>query len=250
MVFETDGMNEFSKFKYIMCPLSKMLSYECLKDLRDYVAQGGNLLIAGEFGIYDLDGTDGYSRVIELFDELPKAGSMKKLGEGMIFVLAEDACADEYQVSVRVPVLTDPYTKSKPTPNYAGDILRNTGGAALRKIITERNLEIISGCELLSSAYRHVKGASVHLMNIQNAVTRDNSCVSMVDPINGYVAGSGKIGAVEISLKLDFAPSKIVACMPESNKETKLRFRYEDSHVAFTVPAGTFCGYCLIKLLI
>jgi hypothetical protein len=250
MVFETDDIDEYRKFRYIMCPLTKMLSYECLKNLRDYVANGGSLLIAGEFGIYDLDGTDGYSRVSELFGELPKAGSMKKLGEGMIFMLAEDACADEYQVSVRVPMSTDPYTKSKPTPNYAGDILRNTGGAALRRIITERNLEIISDHEILSSAYRHEKGASVHLMNIQNAVTRNNTCVSMADPVYGYVAGSDKIGAVEISLKLDFAPTKIVACMPKSDKEKKLHYRYDEGRVMFTVPAGTFSGYCLIKLFI
>ncbi len=56
-VLEEDAVEKLRKYSVIVLPHVFMLSCTELKKLRNYVAEGGKLVAAGEFGIRDADGT-------------------------------------------------------------------------------------------------------------------------------------------------------------------------------------------------
>ncbi len=248
MVFENEDLEIYSSFRYIVVSNTKMLSDMVLRKLYQYVENGGNLIVIGPFAIYDDKGVSEPGRADKIFTKLPPAPGMKKIGKGSIFVIDDKECIDQYQNSVRVPNYMDEYALSNPTPDYAIDLLKQTGGQALHSVIFEKNITVSSSVQVLYSLFKHGDNAAIHIMNVDKAISKNNEQVSLSTPIEGYTRNSNKTACVDVSVKLDFHPKMIYACIPESDEEKVIHFMETNGRVHFSIPKNTFYGYCLIKV--
>ncbi|HOD93772.1 MAG TPA: hypothetical protein PLT91_02580 [Clostridia bacterium] len=248
MVFENEDIDIYSKFKYIVLCNTKMLSDSMLSKLYKYVENGGNLIIIGPFAVYDDKGQSDPQRVERVFTKLPSTPGIKKINKGSIFVIEDSECIDHYQNSVRVPNYMDEYALTNPTPDYVIDALKQTGGKALYSIIQQKNIEASSSMQIIYSLYKHGDNAAINIMNVDKAVSKNNEQVSLSTPIEGYTLNSQKAAAVDLSVKLDFLPKAIIACIPESNEEKVIHFIEINNRIHFSIPKNTFYGYCLVKV--
>ncbi|MDD4501678.1 MAG: beta-galactosidase trimerization domain-containing protein [Clostridia bacterium] len=248
MVFESEDLDVYSKFKYIVAPSVKMLSEMMLEKLYKYVENGGNLIIIGSFAIYDDKGKSYGHRLEECFTKLPSTPGVKMIGKGSIFVIEDSECIDHYQNSVRVPNYMDEHALSNPTPDYVIDALKQTGGKTLDAIIQQKNIEATSSIQIIYSLFKHGVNAAIHIMNVDKAMSKENERVTLSTPIEGYTIGSKKAAQVDVSVKLGFTPKSIIACIPESDEEKEIHFIEANGRIHFSIPKNTFYGYCLIKV--
>ncbi|HOP10269.1 MAG TPA: hypothetical protein PK629_02125 [Oscillospiraceae bacterium] len=236
MVFEDNG-EEFGQHKVIAAVFAAMLSDKALSDLETYVKNGGKLLIVGDFGIYQ---TDGSRR------ETPALCKTQKLGKGEVILINPSECADVYQDILSVP-RADHFTHRGNVQPYALDQLRETGGKALRKQLDETVYEVESESELFVSLFENQHCRTLHIVNIGDTVKKNGDC-GHKDPIPAFESGAPKIGEVKVKINVLRSAESVMLYTPENKSPLSLSFS-ESERLEFTIPAGSFAGYCAIKIV-
>ena len=245
LLFEEESEEEFKRYPCIVAAHTAMLSVGCLETLAAYVRQGGKLVITGSFSLFDIDGQDGSARLIRIFGKLPDEGESKAFGRGMIYRLSDSVCPDVLQDYVRAPRFIEE-TNQVQVPSYAVETLRHTAGAALRAVLGSCKLEAKCETDLFASAFRNKKGIALHLVNVENTVSRDGM-TSQTVPVPAFMEGADPVGPVQVHLLSDVKPDRVIFYTPECGKENDIAFEY-DGGIRFELPGGLFSGYGVVQI--
>lgn len=237
MVFEDDG-KQFGNHKVIFAPHTAMLSEKTLHELEMYVKDGGKLMIVGDFGIYQPDGSRR---------ERPALCANQKLGKGEVVLLKPSECADAYQQILGISRQKDLAGRVQVRP-YVLDLLRETGGKALRKRLGETVFEAKSETELFASLFKNPSCHTLHLVNIGGSVKK-NGDAGHADPIPAFCPEAPKIGEVKVKVNALKKAESVTLYSPETENPLPLKFISDKGRLEFTIPAGSFTGYCAIKMI-
>lgn len=236
MVFEDDG-GDFGNYKILVAAYAAMLSDKTLKDLEQYVGGGGKLVIIGDFGIFKPDGSRR---------DKPALCANQKLGSGEVVVLNPSECADVYQDVMRVPRGNN-LTERRNVAPYVIDQLRETGGKALRGQLEKTVYEIESDTELFAGLFENESCRTLHLVNIDGMVKKDGDC-GHLDTVEAFCPGAPKTGEVRVKINAIKKAESVTLYSPENQSPLPLKFISENGRLEFTIPEGSFAGYCAVKI--
>ena len=242
MVFEWDEEKTMEGFRAIAAVSCEMLSDDTLNSLFQYIKNGGTLLVIGSFARLKDDGTDGSSRTAGILPETPGG---KVFGKGRIVRLAENDCIDSHMREVFQDADSGPAV----APENLVETLRSTGGKALRRMLGKRVFDLKSEADLLCSVFENEEGEAIHLVNVSGTIADGGKAVTHLDPIPQFCAGAKPIGEIKIRADCPFQPQRAVLVTPENNSETELSCSFDGTGVRLSVPAGTFAGYGVVRLL-
>ena len=243
LLFESASLKKMLSYKTIVCGFNAMLSDKTLETLGAYTAQGGKLVIAGDFAKYDDLGRTRKPETIRSFFTNWDALCQK----GTIVELPEDAFWGEMQTSVS----TDRYlrgTARADSAPYVAERMRETTGKVLSQIIGEKKLLCAAEEEILASAFDTDAGIAVHLVNITDVLAKNGETIAHYDPIKPYCENAVPCGDITISLATAREIRGAMAYTPERPEGIPLDLQHINGRVSTTVPAGFFAGYCLIEL--
>lgn len=243
MLFESASVEKIAAYKTVICAFNAMLSDKTLENLAAYTAQGGKLVVIGDFAKYDDFGKVRDEGTVKAFfgdwNALCKNGSIVELEE------------DEFCAEAQNSVITDRYlrgTARVESADYVVDKMRETTGKALSSIVGQKKVKCEAEEDILASAFDTDAGVAVHLVNITDVLAKNGESIAHYDSIKQYCRDAVPCGDVMVSLETSRMINSIAAYTPEKSEKIELGFSKSDGRICFTVPAGFFAGYCLIEL--
>lgn len=243
LVFESAPLSKMASYQTIISAFNSMLSDRTLETLGAYTAQGGKLVIIGDFAKYDDLGRLRDPDTIRRF-----FGDWNALCEkGILTELPPDAFFPGLQHSIS----TNRYlrgTARAASAEYVVNRMQETTGKALQSLIGRKKVQCSAEEEILASAFDTDAGIAVHLVNITGVLAKNGETVAHFDPILPYCKDATPCGAVTVSLSTHRMVTGAMAYTPEKPTGIPLSLTEGDGCIAFTVPTGFFSGYCLIEL--
>lgn len=259
MVFEEDTEQELSKHRAIFAPHVAMMSDRQLTRLRQYVLEGGQLIAAGKFAVYDGQGRTrrwnaierllGLDRV-QLIDMQEGGALCYRLGTGRIWLTEQAVGTDEFQPQVWSSSRLDrppqvPGVPSKWEKQKAGT------GALLRCILGKPAIVVHGDSQrVIASAFRTRAGLAVHLINLADTICESQEQVGYEDEIPNFSQRAEELAALRLELQLDIAPGakKATLYTPERKGALDLGIAEQAERRILSIPKGSFAGYALITL--
>ena len=230
-------------YETIVCVSTGMLRNSTLETLGAYVAQGGKLVVIGDFAKYDdLGGLRSDDALHAFFGDWDRLCS-----ENRIVLLPADSCCEQTQHSISTNRYLRGTARSDSAPYVVGE-MRETTGKTLLSAIGRKKVECNAAEDILASAFDTDAGIAVHLVNITDVLAKNGETVAHYDPVKPYCEDAVPCGDVAISLATTRKVGKATAYTTEHADARPLTVSYEDGRVCFTVPKGFFSGYCLIEL--
>lgn len=243
LLFESAPVEKMAAYKTVVCAFNAMLSNKTLETLAAYTAQGGKLVIVGDFAKYDDFGRVRDAKTTQAF-----FGDWDALCKNSAIVeLPADAFCAETQNSIN----TDRYlrgTARADSAKYVVSQMRETTGKVLLSVIGRKKVECTAVEELLASAFDTDAGVAVHLVNLTDVLAKNGETIAHYDPVKPYCKNAVPCGSVTVSLETSRVIRAATAYTPEKSEKIVLALSESDGRVCVTVPAGFFAGYCLIEL--
>lgn len=285
MVFGTDGADILSTFPVIIMPYVYSVSDAEAQKLRDYVYNGGRLIVLGEFAGRDENCTERgikeKTRLLGMNSTLKRAdycgreyifsdvfenafsryvfdtvcGEAAAHGENGEILCVEEKIGKGSVIYHASDVSDHPiqpavWPHGEKTPcdrSYIGEMRAYDG--ALLKLLIGGGFTSCSDENVIVSAFETECGTVLHFVNTKGFIEDRDSFTNSHLPVPPFEKGAEKIGAVTASVNSGgrtYTLAKLYS--PEFEGEKSADIRCEDGRVYIEIPKGTFAGYLLAAL--
>ncbi|MBO7666234.1 MAG: beta-galactosidase trimerization domain-containing protein, partial [Clostridia bacterium] len=285
MVFGTDGAETLSAFPVIIMPYVYSVSDTEAKKLRDYVYNGGRLIVLGEFAGRDENcgerGIEEKTRLLGMRSKLKRADYSGReyirretfenaYGKYVFDTVCGEAvargengevlCVEEkigkgsviYHASdiSDHPIQPAVWPRGEKTPcdrSYIGDMRAYDG--ALLKLLIGGGFTTCSDENVLVSAFETECGTVLHFVNTKGFIQDHDTFTNSRLPVPPFVKGAEKLGDIAASVSSGgrtYTRARLYS--PEFEGEKSADIRCENGRIYIEIPKGTFAGYLLAVL--
>ena len=285
MVFGTDDAETLSAFPAIIMPYVYSVSDTEAEKIRDYVKNGGRLIVLGEFAGRDENcgerGIEDKTRLLGMRSTIKRASysgreyikgkTFENAASGYVFEKVcgeatakgengEILCVEEkigkgsviYHISdvSDHPVQPAVWPRGEQTPCDRSFIseMRAFDGALL-KLLIGGGFTACSDENVIVSAFETQNGAVLHFVNTKGFIEDHDSFTNSRLPVPPFENGAEKIGAISVSVNSGgrrYTRAKLFS--PEFEGEKTVNVRCENGRICIDIPEGTFAGYLLAVL--
>lgn len=240
MTFDYSRDEDMLKHKCIVCAGVSMVSDRELERFAKYAADGGKLILLGQFGIYKEDGTSrGFKEIAAAFGD--HFGKVAYLPDYDFTCPYYDIWVNRTVTPHKIDMVdfsSVPDTKEK--------------GKQLFGLFIDDSEKVVSytdtDAELLTAAFQIEDGYVVHITNTTGCTPHGKVKVSHHDTIPAFVKSAQKLDAFLIRLRITDKVEKIALVSPELEDRIPLPFVQNEDCVEVVIPGGYFSGYAAVVL--
>ena len=240
MTFDYSHDEDVFKHKCIVCAAVAVVSDDELKRFARYVADGGKLVLLGQFALYKEDGSlrpfteitaafgDAFAKVIYL----PEYDYTCSFGDFWVNHMVDPDGITEADFSM-VPSI-----KAKGEQIF--DLVIGTH----EKIISYSGID----AELLTGAFSIDGGYAINITNITGCIPKEKAKMSHHDTIPAFVKSAQKLDTFTVRLRITDPIEKVSLVSPEFDCSITLPFIQHVDNVEIIIPGGYFSGYASVVL--
>ena len=252
MVLETDSAEELARHPRIAASHVAMASDEEVARLAEYVKNGGELILSGDFAVYRADGSRRTAQELDAAfgAALPKEGEAVRIGAGSVHRLAQVDSLAEFQPTIwSYRWVVDP-EPAEATPSK-WEMQRSGSGALYRALVEAPALEV--ACEnrrVIATGFQVECGAAIHLINLADTISEKPGVAQHKDIIPNFTENGAPVPEAKVTLRKPqgFAAARAALYTPERAEATPLTVEDAGDRLTITVPGGLFSGYALIGI--
>ncbi len=285
MAFGTDGAETLAAFPVMIAPYVYSISDGEAGKLRDYVRNGGRLIILGEFAGRDENvrerGIEEKTRLLGMRSKLKKAeysgreyicgktfenaksAYVFETARGEILARGENGealCVEEKIGKGSViyhaadvsdhPIQPAVWQRGESTPcdrSYIRE-MRDLDGALLKTLIGG-GFTCCSDENIIVSAFETPRGTVLHFVNTKGFIEERDAFTSPLLPAPPFEPGAEKTGTVRASFASGGKTySRAALYSPEFEGEKTAKLKCENGRTEIEIPGGIFAGYLLAVL--
>ena len=240
MTFDYSRDEDFFKHKRIVCAGVSMVSDAELDRFAEFVNNGGELIILGEFATRREDGTP------RTFSE-----TVMRMGDGfksVTYMPNYDFAVTWHGAKIMRMKVPDSFTDCDFDP--VGQ-MKNAGKKLFGTLIGEDNKTVSytgTEAELMLCSFKIDGGYTVNIVNATGCIPESGThTVSHHDTIPAFMKSAPKLDTFTVKVKCDSAVG-VKLYSPEFDGEVTLPFMMRDGYAEIVVPGGYFGGYGVIEI--